>query len=93
MKGGLVTLTRYLAEELSPRGIRANSVSPGSTRTRIGGNAFELYPEVIPGLAAETALGRLGEPDDIGKVIATLLGDEGGWVTAQDIEVSGGLNL
>jgi NAD(P)-dependent dehydrogenase (short-subunit alcohol dehydrogenase family) len=93
MKGGLVTLTRYLAKELSPRGIRANSISPGSTRTRIAGNAFERYPEVIPGLAARTALGRLGEPDDIGMVIATLLGDECGWITAQDIEVSGGFNL
>jgi NAD(P)-dependent dehydrogenase (short-subunit alcohol dehydrogenase family) len=93
MKGALVTLTRYLAKELSPRGIRANSISPGSTRTRIAGNAFELYPEVIPGLAAKTALGRLGEPDDIGAVIATLLGDDCGWITAQDIEVSGGFNL
>ncbi|BCB89983.1 SDR family NAD(P)-dependent oxidoreductase [Phytohabitans suffuscus] len=93
MKGGLVVLTRYLAKELSPRGIRVNSVSPGSTRTRIAGDAFERYPEVIPGIAAKTALGRLGEPDDIGMVIATLLGEEGRWITAQDIDVSGGYNL
>lgn len=93
MKGGLVVLTRYMAKEFSQRGIRVNSVSPGSTRTRIAGNAFERYPEVIPGLAAKTALGRLGEPDDIGMAIATLLGVEGRWITAQDIEVSGGYNL
>lgn len=93
MKGALVVLTRYLAKELSGRGIRVNSVSPGSTRTRIGGNAFELYPEVIPGLVARTALGRLGEPDDIGVAVAALLGDDGRWITAQDIEVSGGYNL
>jgi NAD(P)-dependent dehydrogenase (short-subunit alcohol dehydrogenase family) len=93
LKGGLVVLTRYMAKEFSARGIRVNSVSPGSTRTRIADNAFERYPDVIPGLAAKTALGRLGEPRDIGIVIATLLGDEGRWITAQDIEVSGGYNL
>ena len=93
MKGGLVVLTRYLAKELSGRGIRVNSVSPGTTRTRIADNAFERYPEVIPALAARTALGRIGEPDDIGMVIATLLAEESRWITAQDIEVSGGYNL
>ncbi|WP_433529397.1 SDR family NAD(P)-dependent oxidoreductase [Micromonospora sp. CA-263727] len=93
MKGGLVVLTRYLAKELSSRGIRVNSVSPGSTRTRIADDAFERFPEVIPDLAAKTALGRLGEPDDIGMVIAALLSEECRWITAQDIEVSGGYNL
>lgn len=93
MKGGLVVLTRYLAKELSGRGIRVNSVSPGSTRTRIADDAFERHPEVIPPIEAKTALGRLGEPDDIGMAIAALLADEGRWITAQDIEVSGGYNL
>ena len=93
MKGGLIVLTRYMAKELSPRGIRVNSISPGSTRTRIAGNAFEHHPEVIPGLVAKTALGRLGEPDDIGAAIAALLSDDCAWITAQDIEVSGGFNL
>jgi NAD(P)-dependent dehydrogenase (short-subunit alcohol dehydrogenase family) len=81
------------AKEFSGRGIRVNSVSPGSTRTRIAGNAFERFPDVIPGLAAKTALGRIGEPDDVGMVIATLLAEECRWITAQDIEVSGGYNL
>ena len=93
MKGGLIVLTRYLAKELSPRGIRVNSVAPGSTRTRIADNAFERYPEVISALAAKTALGRLGEPDDIGMAIAALLSEEGRWITAQNIEVDGGYNL
>ncbi|TCB90741.1 SDR family oxidoreductase [Micromonospora zingiberis] len=93
LKGALVVLTRYLAKELSPRGIRVNSVSPGATRTRIADNAFERFPEVIPGIAAKTALGRLGEPDDIGMVIAALLAEECRWITAEDIEVSGGYNL
>jgi NAD(P)-dependent dehydrogenase (short-subunit alcohol dehydrogenase family) len=93
MKGGLIVLTRYLAKELSVRGIRVNSVAPGSTRTRIADNAFERFPEVIPAMAAKTALGRLGEPDDIGMMIATLLSEEGRWITAQTIEVDGGYNL
>jgi NAD(P)-dependent dehydrogenase (short-subunit alcohol dehydrogenase family) len=93
MKGGLVVQTRYLAKELSARGIRVNSVSPGPTRTRLGGDAFAKFPELIPDLAAGIALGRIGEPQDIGRVIAFLLSDEGGWITAQDIEVSGGANL
>jgi NAD(P)-dependent dehydrogenase (short-subunit alcohol dehydrogenase family) len=93
MKGGLIVLTRYLAKELSVRGIRVNSVAPGSTRTRIADNAFERFPEAIPAIAAKTALGRLGEPDDIGMMIATLLSEEGRWITAQTIEVDGGYNL
>lgn len=93
MKGGLNVLTRYLAKELSDRGIRVNSVAPGPTRTRIAGDSFEKYPEVIPPLAARTALGRLGEPDDIADVIAFLLSDQARWVTAENIEVSGGFDL
>ncbi|GIH25718.1 3-oxoacyl-ACP reductase [Acrocarpospora phusangensis] len=93
MKGGLTVLSRYMAKEFGRRGIRVNSVSPGSTRTRIADDAFERFPEVIPALAAKTALGRVGEPDDIGMVIATLVSEEGRWITAQDISVDGGFNL
>jgi NAD(P)-dependent dehydrogenase (short-subunit alcohol dehydrogenase family) len=93
MKGGLTVLTRYMAKEFSTRGIRVNAVAPGSTRTRLADNAFERFPEVIPGLAAKTALGRVGEPDDVGMAIAALLAEEGRWITAQNIEVSGGYNL
>lgn len=93
MKGGLTVLTRYLAKELSPRGIRVNAVAPGPTRTRLGDDAFERFPEVIPALAAKTALGRLGEPDDVGRAIAALLSPDNAWITAQSIEVSGGYLL
>ena len=93
MKGGVLVFTRYLAKELAPRGIRVNSVAPGPTRTRLGGDAFAKYPELIEPLAARTALGRLGEPNDIGKMIAVLLSDDSAWVTAQNLEVSGGFKL
>lgn len=93
MKGGLAVLTRSMAKELSTRGIRVNAVAPGSTRTRIANDAFAHHPEVIPPLAAQTALGRIGEPDDIGKVIAALLSDDLGWITGENIEASGGFRM
>ena len=93
MKGGLVVLTRYLAKELAERGIRVNSVSPGVTRTRLGNDAFSRFPELMAPQAARTALGRIGEPEDIGKVIAFLASDESAWITGQDIEASGGYDL
>jgi NAD(P)-dependent dehydrogenase (short-subunit alcohol dehydrogenase family) len=93
IKGGLIVLTRYLAKELSGRGIRVNSVAPGPTRTRIADDAFDRFPEVIPPIVERTALGRLGDGDDVGKVIAALLSDECAWITGESIEVSGGFNL
>ena len=93
LKAALVTQTRYFAKELGGRGIRVNSVSPGTTRTRLGDDAFAKYPELIPPLAARTALGRIGEPEDVGRVIALLLSDDAAWITGQDVEASGGYNL
>lgn len=93
MKGGLVIATRFLAKELSGRLIRVNSIAPGPTRTRLGDNAFERFPEVIDGLAAKTAFGRIGEPADIGRVIAFLVSDDSAWITGQDIQASGGYAL
>jgi NAD(P)-dependent dehydrogenase (short-subunit alcohol dehydrogenase family) len=86
-KGGLEVLTRYMAKEFGDRRIRANAVSPGPIRTDLGGglnNEFEAL------LADQTALGRVGEPDDVGRVVASLLSGDTGWINAQTIEVSGG---
>lgn len=89
-KGGLEVLTRYMAKEFGPRGIRANAVSPGAIRTGLGGG---LTPDLERTLAGQSALGRVGEPDDVGSVIASLLSDELAWVNAQSIEVAGGYNV
>jgi NAD(P)-dependent dehydrogenase (short-subunit alcohol dehydrogenase family) len=94
MKGGLAVLTRYLAKELSVRGIRVNAVAPGPTRTgMISDDIVEQFPDVVASLVERTALGRLGDGDDIGKVIASLLSDELAWITGEHIEASGGFNL
>lgn len=86
-KGGLEVLTRYMAKEFGDRRIRVNAVSPGAIRTELGGG---LTPEFETLLASQTALGRVGEPEDVGRVIATLLSSEGGWINGQSIEVAGG---
>jgi len=93
MKGAQVVLTRYLAKELSARRIRVNAVAPGVTRTRLGDDAFARYPEIIPPIAGRTALGRIGEAEDLGRVIAFLLSPDSGWITAQTLEASGGYDL
>ena len=86
-KGGLEVLTRYMAKEFGSRGIRANSIAPGAIRTELGGGLNDEFEAL---LAGQTALGRVGEPEEIGGVIASLLSDENRWINAQNIEVSGG---
>lgn len=83
-------LTVYMARELGARGITANSVAPGAIETDFGGGLVRDTPEVNRQFAGITALGRVGVPDDVGPMIASLLGPENRWVTGQRIEVSGG---
>lgn len=92
-KAAIHMLTRYWAKELAPRQIRVNAVAPGSTRTRIVDDIFTKMPEVIPPVVETIPFGRIGEAEDIGRVIAFLLSEAGGWVTGQVIEASGGQGL
>ena len=92
-KGGLEVLTRYMAKEFGPRRIRANSVAPGPIRTDMTSEALDQNPAWVDALAAQTALGRIGEPEDVARVVVSLLSEASGWINAQNIEVGGGYNV
>jgi NAD(P)-dependent dehydrogenase (short-subunit alcohol dehydrogenase family) len=79
--------------ELGPRGIRINTVAPGPTATDFNGGAMRDNPELRGYLATQTALGRVGRPEEIGDAIAALVSDQMRWVTAERLEVSGGALL
>jgi NAD(P)-dependent dehydrogenase (short-subunit alcohol dehydrogenase family) len=93
VKGAVEVLTRYMAKELGPRGIAVNVLAPGAIETDFGGGAVKNNPEMAKFVASVTALGRVGQPDDIGGIVAALLSPESGWVTGQRIEASGGMFL
>ncbi|WP_159281852.1 SDR family NAD(P)-dependent oxidoreductase [Rahnella variigena] len=91
MKGAIEVLTRYQAKELGARGITANVLAPGAIETDFSGGMVRDNPDVNKIVSANTALGRAGLPDDIGGMVAMMLSDEAGWMTAQRIEASGGM--
>lgn len=93
MKGAMEVLTRYQAKELGARGISVNSIAPGAIETDFGGGRVRDNDDLNKYVASQTALGRAGLPDDIGDAIAALLSDNLRWMTAQRIEVSGGMFL
>ena len=90
-KAALEALTLSVARRLGPRGITVNAVAPGATDTDM--NALARDPESAKQIAAETILGRVGQPGDIAAVVAFLASDEARWITGQVIEASGGLRL
>ncbi|MBB5048118.1 NAD(P)-dependent dehydrogenase (short-subunit alcohol dehydrogenase family) [Rhodopseudomonas rhenobacensis] len=90
-KAGLEALSRLLAQHLGPRQITVNSVLPGATATDM--NVTARDPVASRAVAGTIALGRVGQPDDIAKVVAFLASDAGGWVTGQQIDASGGQRL
>lgn len=91
-KGALEVLTRALAVELGPRRITVNVVAPGGLATDFGGGVMR-DPGLQAAVAAETPLGRVGQPEDAAGAIALLLAPEAGWVTGQRLEVTGGYRL
>lgn len=93
MKGALEVFTRYVAKELGGRGIRANVVAPGPVETDFNNAAIRNNPQMKSFLGTQTALGRVGEANDIGSVVAFLCSEDARWITGQRIEVSGGINL
>jgi len=91
MKGAVEVLTRYQAKELGARGISVNTLAPGATETDFGGGAVRDNADINAFVAGNTALGRVGLPDDIGGAISTLLADGSKWINGQRIEASGGM--
>ena len=93
MKGAMETLTKYQAKELGARGIAVNILAPGAIETDFGGGRVRDDAELNKQIASNTALGRVGLPDDIGAVIASLLSEGGRWINGQRVEASGGMFL
>ncbi|MEE7458503.1 oxidoreductase [Methylorubrum populi] len=90
-KGAVNVISGVLANELAPRKIRVNVVSPGYVVTEGTHTAGIAGSEMAAGMVAQTPLGRAGRPDDIGGVVAFLASDEARWVTGEDINVGGGV--
>jgi NAD(P)-dependent dehydrogenase (short-subunit alcohol dehydrogenase family) len=93
MKGAIEILTKYMAKEWGRKGIRVNAVAPGAIATDFGGGVVRDNQGLKNFIGSQTALGRVGEADDIGGVVASLCTDDMGWVNAQRIEASGGMFL
>ncbi len=93
MKGAIEILTKYLAKDLGARGITVNVVAPGPIETDFNNAAIRSNPERKAAMASMIALGRVGQAEDIGGVIAFLCSEDGGWITGQRIEASGGVSL
>jgi NAD(P)-dependent dehydrogenase (short-subunit alcohol dehydrogenase family) len=93
MKGGVEVLTRYMARELGERGISVNVLAPGAIETDFNGGHVRDNAQLNKMIASLTALGRVGQPDDIGGVVASLLHGDTKWINGQRIEASGGQGL
>lgn len=93
LKGAVEVMTRYMALELGARKIGVNVVAPGAIETDFGGGHVRDNADLNKMIAGNTALGRVGLPDDIGGVVAFLCSEEGRWINGQRIEVAGGVNL
>ncbi|KAF1050084.1 MAG: 3-oxoacyl-[acyl-carrier-protein] reductase FabG [Xylophilus sp.] len=93
VKGAVEVLSRYQARELGARGIRVNTLAPGAIETDFRGGEVRDNPAVNRAIAAQTALGRVGLPDDIGGAVVALLSGDAGWINGQRVEASGGMFL
>lgn len=92
-KGSVEVMTRYMAKEFAAKGIRVNTVAPGAIATDFRGGTIRDNAQAQAMVSSVTALGRVGEADDIGKIIAAVFSEGFDWVTGQRIEASGGMML
>lgn len=92
-KGAVHTLTRALAKELAPAGIRVNAVSPGTIDTPFHKQIKETKPEVFASWKNNILLGRLGQPEEVASVISFLVSDDASFITAETVQIGGGQAL
>ena len=91
-KGAVDAVTRVLAAELGPRGIRVNTLAPGMVETEGTHTAGFIGSDFQKGLETQTPLGRIAQPDDIARIAVFLASDASGWVTGDRITAAGGKN-
>jgi len=89
-KGAVDTLSRVLAAELGPRKIRVNVIAPGGVETEGTHAAGVIGSDFEKSMISKTALGRLGQPDDIARIAVFLASDDSGWLTGERVVASGG---
>jgi NAD(P)-dependent dehydrogenase (short-subunit alcohol dehydrogenase family) len=92
-KGAVEVMTRYMAKEFANRDIRVNTLAPGAIATDFRDGEIKGSEQAQQLVASVTALGRVGEADDIGKTLAAMFSDGFQWITGQRIEASGGMFL
>lgn len=93
VKTAVETWTLYLAKLLGPRGIAVNTIAPGATATDFAGGMIRDDESYRAMILPSVAMGRIGEPEDIGRAVAGILDPRMGWITGQRIEASGGQRL
>jgi len=91
-KGGIMQLMKSTAQEVAPYRIRVNSIGPGAIRTPINTSAWDT-PEAYKSLMTLIPYGRIGEPEDIGRVAVWLVSDQADYITGQTLFVDGGMTL
>jgi 2-hydroxycyclohexanecarboxyl-CoA dehydrogenase len=89
-KGGVIAFTKTLAREVARRGVTANTVCPGPTRTPM---LAEMEPRMVEALERAVPMRRLGEPEDVAAAVAFLASERAGYITGQTLSVSGGLTM
>lgn len=92
-KGAVHTLTRALAKELAPAGIRVNAVSPGTIDTPFHAQIKSTKPEVFESWKNSILLGRLGEPEEVASVVSFLVSEDASFITAETVQIGGGQAL
>ncbi len=92
-KGAVEVFSRYVAKEYGSRGIRSNTIAPGGVATDFNNGAIRSNPKLQEMVIAQTPMGRLAEPHDIGGLVTLLCSDDARWLTGQRLEATGGFNV